>query len=123
MAETDHLEELMICRLDTGKRVIEPCTIVIFGASGDLTGRKLIPALYHLFIRQQLPNPFRIVGFARREKTDAQWHDDLKTALEQYSRTKKVDPAAWKAFTANISYAIGEYANPESYRQLANHLA
>ena len=46
---SDDLDELMICRLDTAHKAVEPCTLVIFGASGDLTSRKLIPALFHLF--------------------------------------------------------------------------
>ena len=53
---------------------VDSCVIVIFGASGDLTARKLIPALYHLFLGKQLPSPVRIIGFARREKNDQQWH-------------------------------------------------
>ena len=60
------------------RKAPEDCTIVIFGASGDLTARKLIPALYHLFKDQQMPSAFRVVGFARREKTDASWRQELR---------------------------------------------
>src|SRR6185503_17617798 len=69
MDQTDQLDELLTCRLNFKRKQVEPCSIVIFGASGDLTARKLIPALYHLFAEKQLPNPARIVGFARREKS------------------------------------------------------
>ena len=62
-----------LSRLDEGRKADEPCTIVIFGASGDLTVRKLIPALFHLYKDGQMPEPFRVVGFARREKTDTSW--------------------------------------------------
>ena len=79
-------------RLDAGRRTVEPCTIVIFGASGDLTARKLIPALYHLFIEGSLPQPCRIIGFARREKTDDSWRTELREALDKFSRTK---PPGW----------------------------
>jgi hypothetical protein len=71
-----HMESAVIpglSRLDEGRKADEPCTIVIFGASGDLTVRKLIPALFHLYKDGQMPEPFRVVGFARREKTDASW--------------------------------------------------
>jgi len=119
MERNDHLDELLVCRLDTGARVIEPCTIIIFGASGDLTARKLVPALYHLFIEKQLPDPFRIIGFARREKSDASWHGELKTALEQYSRTKKADPVAWQNFTSHLTYFEGDYDKAKSYQDLA----
>ena len=60
--------------LEDGRKADEPCTIVIFGASGDLTARKLIPALYHLYTDGQMPASFRVVGFARREKTSKNTH-------------------------------------------------
>ena len=53
--EQEQLDELMVCRLDETRKTVEPCSIVIFGASGDLTGRKLIPALYHLYKEKQMP--------------------------------------------------------------------
>ena len=65
MDDLNQLDELMACRLDDGRKAVTPCTIVIFGASGDLTIRKLIPALYHLFAEKALPSPMRIVGLLR----------------------------------------------------------
>jgi glucose-6-phosphate 1-dehydrogenase len=123
MDPSDHLDELLICRLDLGRRVIEPCSIVIFGASGDLTARKLIPALYHLFIQKQLPDPFRIIGFARREKSDESWREEMRDALGKFSRTKEIDAAQWKAFAANLSYCQGEFGDEKAYRGLAERLA
>ena len=64
----DHQDEGTVCRLDANRSAVEPCSIVIFGASGDLTARKLIPALYHLFKEKQMPPAFRVIGFARRGK-------------------------------------------------------
>jgi glucose-6-phosphate 1-dehydrogenase len=121
--DQDALDELLICRLDFARKVVEPCTIVIFGASGDLTARKLIPALYHLFVEKQLPTPFRIIGFARREKSDAAWREELKGPLEQFSRTKKVDPVQWEAFIKNISYCQGEFGDTKAYKKLGEQLA
>jgi glucose-6-phosphate 1-dehydrogenase len=123
MEHTDTLDEILTCRLDNHRRTVEPCTIVIFGASGDLTARKLIPALYHLFVEKQLPDPFRIIGFARREKTDAQFRDEMKAGIEQYSRTKKVDPAIWQAFSASLFYCLGEFSDPKAYLKLGDMLA
>ena len=123
MDQLDPLDELLSCRLDSGRKAVEPCSIVIFCASGDLTSRKLIPALYHLFCEKQLPTPFRIIGFARREKTDASWRDELKIDLEKYSRTKKVDAAQWEAFAANVSYCQGEFSDLSAYQKLAGQLA
>ena len=123
MDPVDNLEELLICRLDAGRKAVEPCTIVIFGASGDLTARKLIPALYHLYREKQLPSPFRVVGFARREKTDAGWRQELRTALEQFSRTQPVDDAVWAEFSSNVAYCQGDLGEAAAYKKLANQLA
>src|ERR1039457_1307750 len=60
------------------RKNLDACSIVIFGASGDLTARKLIPAIYHLFKEKQMPATFRVIGFARREKTDASWRQELR---------------------------------------------
>ena len=81
-------DESRSCRLGESKKVLEPCSIVIFGASGDLTSRKLIPALYHLSKEKQMPADYRIMGFARRQKTDDTWRDELRKDLERYSRTQ-----------------------------------
>jgi glucose-6-phosphate 1-dehydrogenase len=123
METTDSLDEILSCRLDLGKRLVEPCSIVIFGASGDLTARKLIPALYHLFVEKQLPNPVRIIGFARREKSDAQFREEMKAGIEQYSRTKKVDASAWEAFSTSLTYCQGEFSDPKAYLKLGEQLA
>lgn len=123
MTETDQLDELMNCRIDEGRKVVEPCSIVIFGASGDLTARKLIPALYHLFVGKQLPDPFRIIGFARREKNDEQWRAELRRALEQFSRTKPVNDEAWTEFAKNISYCVGDFSDASAFRKLKELLA
>jgi glucose-6-phosphate 1-dehydrogenase len=101
---------------------LDPCTIVIFGASGDLTARKLIPALYHLFKEQQMPATFRVVGFARREKTDASWRTELRTALDQFSRTKPVDEKVWAAFAENIFYCQGDLTEDAAYAKLGKQL-
>lgn len=100
------------------RRRVDPCTIVIFGASGDLTARKLIPALYHLFESGQLPTPFRVVGFARREKSHDSWREELRAALEQLSRTKSVDAAVWQRFAGNLFYCSGDFNDSAAYGRL-----
>jgi len=119
MHSTEDMDELMTCRLDQVRKMVEPCTIVIFGASGDLTIRKLIPALYHLFREKQMPAEFRIVGFARREKTDESWRTELLEGLNQFSRTKPVEQVAWDAFAAKIHYCRGDIAEAAAYTKLA----
>ena len=99
------------------RKQLDSCTIVIFGASGDLTARKLIPALYHLFKEKQMPPDFRVVGFARREKTDASWRQELRTALDQFSRTKPVDEKVWHAFAEKLSYCQGDLTDDAAYKK------
>jgi glucose-6-phosphate 1-dehydrogenase len=95
-------------RLGDERKSPEPCSIVIFGASGDLTARKLIPAFYHLFKEKQMPAEFRIIGFARREKSDESWRVELRQDLEQFSRTKPVDDQVWQEFAQHICYCEGD---------------
>ena len=104
------------------RKQLDPCTIVIFGASGDLTARKLIPALYHLFKEKLMPHDFRVVGFARREKTDASWRQELRTALEQFSRTKPVDESVWQSFSNNLFYCQGDLNEDAAYKKLESLL-
>ncbi len=118
MNDSSQLDELLASRASDSRRQIEPCTVVIFGASGDLTSRKLIPALYHLALEGALPTPYRIIGFARREKTDESFRAELRTALDQFSRTKPVQPEVWKSFSANLFYCQADISDPAGYEKL-----
>jgi len=109
--------------LEDGRRADEPCTIVIFGASGDLTARKLIPALYHLYTEGQMPESFRVIGVARREKTDESWRAEMRAGVETYSRTHQVDDAQRDAFAANFAYHPGDLTDADTYVALAKRLA
>jgi glucose-6-phosphate 1-dehydrogenase len=115
-------DDSTVCRLGDARKAADPCSIVIFGASGDLTARKLIPAFYHLHKENQMPPSYRIIGFARREKTDASWRDELRQALDQFSRTKPVDDAVWQAFSQNLSYCQGDLTDNAAYDKLQKQL-
>ena len=108
--------------ISVDRKLLEPCTVVIFGASGDLTARKLIPALYHLFKEKQMPSEFRVVGFARREKTDESWRTELRAALNDFSRTKPVDDKVWHDFAKNVFYCQGDLTDTAAYTKLENLL-
>ncbi len=123
MNDSQTLDELLASRSNHSRRVVEPCTVVIFGASGDLTSRKLIPALYHLALEKLMPQPFRIVGFARREKSDDSFREELRQALDRFSRTKPVVEDVWNAFAQNISYCQADISDPEGYARLKSILA
>ena len=119
MHRDEAMDELMTCRLDQVRKAVGPCTLVIFGASGDLTARKLIPALYHLSKDGQMPADFRIVGFARRAKSAAAWRVELREALAAYSRSLPVDEAVWEAFAQRVEYCQGDLTDAAAYARLA----
>src|SRR5262245_51401687 len=79
------------------QRTPQPCAVVVFGASGDLTARKLVPALYNLARLRMLPGGFSVMGFARREWTDEQFRALMKEAVEKYSRTS-LEGEIWESF-------------------------
>jgi glucose-6-phosphate 1-dehydrogenase len=123
MNDVQQLDELLASRLDQARRPVEPCTVVIFGASGDLTARKLIPALYHLTLEKLMPQPYKIVGFARREKTDESWRAELREAIGRFSRTKPVKEEVWEHFQENIHYCQGDMSDPAAYERLKQLIA
>lgn len=118
MNEVQQLDELLASRLDQARRPVEPCTVVIFGASGDLTSRKLIPALYHLALEKLMPTPFRIIGFARRDKADESWRAELREALGKFSRTQPVQDSVWSEFASNIHYCQADISDGAGYAAL-----
>ena len=122
MNDSEEFNDSPVCNLSETRKPVEPCTIVIFGASGDLTARKLIPALYHLAKDKQMPPQFRIIGFARREKSDESWRQELRTALDQFSRTKPVDEQVWQDFAAKIFYCTGDLNDAAAYAKLEQKL-
>src|SRR5258706_13349565 len=99
----------------------QPCSIVIFGATGDLTHRKLIPALYNLAADGDLPPAVEIVGFARREKSDEQFRAELEEATRKFSR-QPVRDEIWKTFAQSISYHQSEFDDESGYKSLAKRL-
>lgn len=123
MNDAHALDDRLECNLGGAAKALEPCTIVIFGASGDLTARKLIPAFYHLYKEGLMPPAFRVIGFARREKDDASWRAELREALGEFSRTKPVDDSAWGAFASNLHYCRGDLGDPAGYAALGARLS
>jgi glucose-6-phosphate 1-dehydrogenase len=99
----------------------EPCSIVIFGATGDLTHRKLIPALYNLAVDGDLPTGVRIIGFARREKSDEEFRKGLVEVNQKVSRSGH-DEAIWGPFIETIQYHQSEFTDADGYTRLAERL-
>ncbi len=95
---------------------------MIFGASGDLTKRKLMPALYNLALSRVLPGSFAVVGVARREKSHDQFRADMKEGVATFSRRKPIDGTMWSEFEKGISYVAGEFGATKTYEDLRAHL-
>ncbi len=100
-------------------RAPDPCSIVIFGVTGDLTRRKLVPALYNLLLDRLLPSSFAIVGVARAPQDGIV--EDLKKGVEAHSR-RALDAKKWAELTAGCSF-VAVSGDPDGYRHLAEHLA
>src|SRR6266702_1240801 len=103
------------------RAVPQPCIIVIFGATGDLTHRKLIPALYNLAADGDLPPAVAIVGFARREKSDEEFRSELEKATREFSR-QAVRDEIWKTFAQSLFYHQSEFGDEAGYETLAKRL-
>src|SRR3954467_1773802 len=98
-----------------------PNTIVIFGASGDLTSRKLIPALYSLNHKQRLPPGTRIVGFARTKFSNEEGRAKLKETTAKFAK-EVWDEAEWAEFSKNIYYHPGDIGQADDFKALAKLL-
>src|SRR3954447_14849295 len=103
------------------RAVPQPCSIVIFGATGDLTHRKLIPALYNLAADGELPPAVAVVGVARRDKNDEGFRKELEESVRKFSR-QKVRDDIWKTFSQSISYHRTEFHDLKGYESLAERL-
>ncbi len=93
-------------------------SILIFGASGDLTARKLIPALYTLWKTEFLPEKSQIIGVARREKTDDAFREEMKAACQQASRTGPISDDDWATFASRLYYRRVDLDDPEQFDRL-----
>jgi glucose-6-phosphate 1-dehydrogenase len=104
------------------ERVPDASCLVIFGASGDLTQRKLIPGLYSLAHDGLLPAGQTIVGIARAEMTDEQFRATMREACDKHARTRPVDDAVWETFARGLFYVQGEFADANAYTRLRGRL-
>src|SRR5262249_25234331 len=96
--------------------------IVVFGASGDLAKKKILPALYNLFVEDYLPERFVIVGYSFSDWSDDDFRAHAKDAVGQFSRTG-IDGAAWDRFAPSLSFVSGKFDDAEAMRTLAGRLA
>ncbi len=102
-------------------RTPEPCAVVVFGATGDLTARKLVPALYNLARERQLPAGFSVVGFARRDWSDEQFRQIMREAVAQHSR-EPLREDIWDEFARGLHYVRSTFDDLNGYLHLSERL-
>jgi glucose-6-phosphate 1-dehydrogenase len=102
-------------------RAIVPAAMVIFGVSGDLTSRKLMPALFDLAVGQPLPEGFSVVGVSHRDWSDAEFREKMREAVTANARTPVTDET-WQGFAKGLSYVRGDFADPQTYQRLREQL-
>lgn len=109
------------CDLDSGKSELEPVVIVVFGASGDLAHRKVVPALYDLFAAGFLHPGSEVLGVARRPLSEEEFRQGLRESCAKRSHSPAAD-GAWEAFASRIGYLRGDLDEELTYVELARRL-
>ena len=104
------------------ERVPDPSTLVLFGATGDLAHRKVVPALYQLWRTSLLPHEFVVLAIGRREYDDEAFRAEYRASLEKYSRVLPLDEAAWRSFASRIRYQRCDFGDPAGFDRLATTL-
>ena len=102
-------------------RGVPPTVVIIFGASGDLTARKLVPAIFNLSLDNLLPNEFHLVGFGRKAVEDDQFRIDMSEVIGRYSR-RPLNEEAWARVRRNTTYHIGNYDSEKDFTALARKI-
>lgn len=98
---------------------LQPTVFIIFGATGDLTWRKLAPALYNLYLNKSMPDNFSIIGTARSQLSDDVFRSKMAEGVNQFSRNGKVDKKIWAEFSNHVYYQAADVQDDEDYKQLA----
>jgi glucose-6-phosphate 1-dehydrogenase len=101
----------------------DPTALVIFGGGGDLSKRKLLPAIYNLFLDGWLPEQFRVIGVDRVDMSDDDFRTHARAGVDEFSRQGKSKPADWEKFAKHVSYLKADITTPPSYQELAQKLA
>src|SRR4051794_29882913 len=105
------------------ERQVPECAIVIFGANGDLTKRKLLPALYRLAHDRRLPESFSLIGNSRAAMTDDEFREHMRKSVQEFSEDTEFDQALWDRFSRNLHYIPGDLKDPSLYEKLKEKIA
>src|SRR5512136_1720497 len=101
----------------------EPCVMVIFGGSGDLTRRKLVPALYNLSRERYIPGGFTILGLSRSPLSDQDYRQRLLEWVDKAEEGVRSAPETWDPFSQGIHYISADFHDPATYRNIREALA
>jgi glucose-6-phosphate 1-dehydrogenase len=104
------------------ERMPDPFAFVLFGGTGDLAHRKVVPALYQLWRTNLLPHEFMLIAIGRRPYDDESFRAEIRTALDKYSRVLPIDEQVWAAFRERIVYQHGDFNDPAMYQALTTRL-
>lgn len=99
-------------------RKSDPSIIIIFGAGGDLTWRKIMPAIYNLYLDNWLPDQYAVIGLDIKEYTDEEFRQHMLDGVNQFSRQGKADPEKWKQFASQVSYLKADFTDDKVYTKL-----
>jgi glucose-6-phosphate 1-dehydrogenase len=117
----DTLESSLLAETESKRQQRPSCVFVLFGATGDLAARRIVPALYNLAVDGLLGEDFAVLGVARRAKTDQQFRDEMFEAIQKYSR-QKPDPEFWRKLSRSWHYFQLQAGDDEGYRNLGARL-
>jgi glucose-6-phosphate 1-dehydrogenase len=104
------------------RAVPPPTAMAVFGGSGDLAHRKIVPALYNLELHRLLPQNFAFVGSSRSEFTDEEYRADMRKAVEEFSRTQPIQHQVWESFASRLHYIAGSSSDPATYGRVGDLL-
>lgn len=108
--------------IKTSNKNAKPTIFIIFGGTGDLTLRKILPALYNLFLDGWLPEKFAVIGTSSTKKTDQKYIGDLLEALNEFSRKGVAKKEDWDKFSSHIFHQTADITNPASFKPFADHI-
>jgi glucose-6-phosphate 1-dehydrogenase len=130
VSKQDQLTKTKRVAANDGAVVAPPCSMVIFGATGDLTKRLVVPALYNLVNAERLSTGFKLVGVGLSSRTTTEWRQSLEDMMNQFvaqsggeSKAGYINETAWRWLTERMTYLQGDLNDPGTYRQLREHLA
>ena len=115
-------EQYPVCSLDSGGFSPEPAVFVVFGATGDLSHRKIFPALFDLYLGGILPDDLLMVGFARKDLDHKRFREGLRQGCASFARAGAFNEEQWKKFSSRVFYLRSDLNEPEGYVRLADVL-